>query len=51
MIATAKLDIRLPQALREAIDTNASRANISRAQLVKLAVIDYINKQAKTPVA
>jgi len=51
MIDNARLDIRLPKSLREAIEFNAHRANISRAQLVKLAVIDYLNKQAKTPAA
>ena len=47
----ARLDIRLPQDLKEEIEFSADIARISQSELVRTAVSEYICKQAKTPVA
>ena len=46
-----RLEIRLPKWLKAEIDFNSDIARISRSDLVRAAVIEYLTKQAKTPVA
>jgi len=46
-----RIELRLPRWLKADMDFIADISKISRSELVRTAVIEYLEKQAKTPVA
>jgi metal-responsive CopG/Arc/MetJ family transcriptional regulator len=46
-----RIELRIPQWLKADMDFIADTSKISRSELVRTAVIEYLMKQAKTPVA
>lgn len=46
-----RIELRIPQWLKVNMDSVANTSRVTRSELVRTAVIEYLMKQAKTPVA
>jgi len=46
-----RIEIRIPKWLKANMDSIADTSKVTRSELVRTAVIEYLMKQAKTPVA